>query len=1096
MNREPPIIPDPNFSTEQKSNLKFSKKQLAGLLILLIALPLIVFVAQKNQEYRSQAKQINNEPIRGLPGDLWADTVIGKRDFTEISPREIVPYKINSPGGVAIDRSVSPGRMYVWDSGNNRILGVDLGTCYGTNGPCNANIVIGQPSGNDYGGCNQDSSFQNYPNRKNASASTLCGTWEGTHTTLEDKSFVSMYVDNQGNLYVPDARNHRVLKYNSPFTTDTIADDFWGQNDFTGNECNITGNTETGYYPPPTNMSLCFFGYGLGSGVTLDQAGNMWVADGGNNRVLRFSKNPQTGVINKTADLVLGQDNFQTSHHGSTSERLYGPMALRFAPNGDLYVVDNGNLRIMKYRAPFTTGMAGTSMLTGAFTYPSGIEIDPQGRGFWVFDTTSNIIKLWRYDGTYTSIMADTLNNGGGSFGFDTLNNLLESTYVYGQNVNRHDPSGNYELARGLFSPPIGYNLTSSRRLEHPAWVGLAVTNSQLVVVDKRLLFWNNPANLVNGIPPDGHVGTANPNEIPDPEFFTVEADQNNHIFAIKGDDIHIYNAPLTTNAQPIKIISNSLPVLGTSDRVGIQSSRSLAATSNGNFLYVSRPQFHQVFRIRNPLATQPQVDMILGQDSVDNIYCNRDPNDPRNQDPWATGPDNDELNTLCYPGAIALDRQENLYISDHFIEVAGNKRLLLFQNLPQNNQQAIFGPNATKEFPRIAYNQATFEPAFNNQNQMVIGYNPYSQKRFLDYYLNPTLRNPSNPSDPAYAIPDGRLKDFYGWPVAMQFDNSNNLYAYDANRGQVRIYKTPILVPNQNRLTPTPGPTPIPNPTLTPGPTPIPIYKKYFRHGVVESIGTKSWYRDCELTTQNEPNYRLCTTWKGPIDLTNLRGVGDESYTSFENKSYINSFGKWDLIKTMIPANNTTNKYEQKCIFKPSGDIDCSPGGWTNRPFPQNYPVAEGGYSNYFYTKNGAQTFRESYINSIGDKSWYRECEMGPSGPDFSRCSETMAGPFDLSNLRGIGQERYFDMTAFTYERNTGSGPEQIVQQQLTSRNDAANNLTKAYYRECKIETNGSLTCPNSFNELHLGNLSQQVSSPISGISGYIYTHTQFPIP
>ena len=63
--------------------------------------------------------------------NLWADQVIGQRDFTEINPNEIVPDKVFNASGIAVDYSVSnPGRAYVWDSNNNRILGIDLAACY------------------------------------------------------------------------------------------------------------------------------------------------------------------------------------------------------------------------------------------------------------------------------------------------------------------------------------------------------------------------------------------------------------------------------------------------------------------------------------------------------------------------------------------------------------------------------------------------------------------------------------------------------------------------------------------------------------------------------------------------------------------------------------------------------------------------------------------------------------------------------------------------------------------------------------------------------------------------------------------------------
>ncbi|MYB75820.1 MAG: hypothetical protein F4X83_01700, partial [Chloroflexi bacterium] len=84
--------------------------------------------------------------VRGVPGDLWADVIIGQPDFSQITDDQVVPYKVFNPGGVIVDRSVSPGRAYIWDAGNSRILGVDLSKCYAGSGPCSADIVLGQPS--------------------------------------------------------------------------------------------------------------------------------------------------------------------------------------------------------------------------------------------------------------------------------------------------------------------------------------------------------------------------------------------------------------------------------------------------------------------------------------------------------------------------------------------------------------------------------------------------------------------------------------------------------------------------------------------------------------------------------------------------------------------------------------------------------------------------------------------------------------------------------------------------------------------------------------------------------------------------------------
>ena len=85
--------------------------------------------------------------VRGLEGDLWADIILGKIDFSEIATNRVVPFKLFNPGGILVDRSTEPGKAYIWDSGNSRILGLDLAECYEGAGPmCRLELVIGQPS--------------------------------------------------------------------------------------------------------------------------------------------------------------------------------------------------------------------------------------------------------------------------------------------------------------------------------------------------------------------------------------------------------------------------------------------------------------------------------------------------------------------------------------------------------------------------------------------------------------------------------------------------------------------------------------------------------------------------------------------------------------------------------------------------------------------------------------------------------------------------------------------------------------------------------------------------------------------------------------
>ena len=195
----------------------------------------------------------------------------------------------------------------------------------------------------------------------------------------------------------------------------------------------------------------------------------------------------------------------------------------------------------------------------------------------------------------------------------------------------------------------------------------------------------------------------------------------------------------------------DSFPVLGTETK--LQFGRrmfGITPTRDGEFLWISDTDNHRVVRIRNPL-TEPIVDVILGQETSDGDKCNRH----ERIDPWDynhAALTNPTANMLCFPGDLSVDRMGNLWLSDHSLELSGNHRLLMFSGslFPDNNRAVIFAPSATKIFvthgntdskltvssyeeaeimdsPYFGqYRAATFEPAFDSQNRMVVGFNMY----------------------------------------------------------------------------------------------------------------------------------------------------------------------------------------------------------------------------------------------------------------------------------------------------------------------------------------------------------------------------------
>jgi hypothetical protein len=162
------------------------------------------------------------QPVRGQPGDLWADVVLGKSDngipnsaFGQIQINEATALSAFNMGGQTVD--ATNGICYVWDSGNNRILGFNINGLTpfqntAENQPgLTPTILLGQPDF-FHTGCNHDSNWQNYPTPPSASASCLCSDDYFQFSIAESGTGVNMAVDPQGNLYVPDYFNNRPLR--------------------------------------------------------------------------------------------------------------------------------------------------------------------------------------------------------------------------------------------------------------------------------------------------------------------------------------------------------------------------------------------------------------------------------------------------------------------------------------------------------------------------------------------------------------------------------------------------------------------------------------------------------------------------------------------------------------------------------------------------------------------------------------------------------------------------------------------------------------------------------------------------------------------
>ena len=228
-----------------------------------------------------------NNRVLALSSPLTSSTaefsgrVLGQVSFVHNGVDLVDGEGYSTPWGIALDRSISPNRLYIVDSQNSRVLGYANVTALNPLNPADA--VFGQPD-----------LFSYYPNQFDSTNSNA-----PTASTLAFPT--AAVVDSSGNLFVADTGNSRVLVFPNPLAGGAadgfVASVVIGQNgsftagqhgDFTSAGCPAT----------PSAVTLC-----VPNGLALDGAGNLYVVDAGYNRVLEFSSPASTPTLVK----VFGQ---------------------------------------------------------------------------------------------------------------------------------------------------------------------------------------------------------------------------------------------------------------------------------------------------------------------------------------------------------------------------------------------------------------------------------------------------------------------------------------------------------------------------------------------------------------------------------------------------------------------------------------------------------------------------------------------------------------------------------------------------------------------------------------------------------------------
>lgn len=249
---------------------------------------------------------------------------------------------LNSPSGIAIDAA---GNVYISDTNNHRIrkvapngiittvAGTGVGGFNGDGGPATA-AKLDTPIGLaiDLNGDLIIADTGNHRLRKLRPSAGIISAFVGgfgsspNNVPASEVRFnfpTSVAVDRENNIYVSDTGNHQVRKLTSSGGTTIV----------------ISGPGFRGDGGPAIEANVTAPG-----GLTLDEAGNLYIADQGNHRIRKLAG----GIINTVAGAEhVGQSTANDNGGVATSLWLNNPAGVAIDPAGNLFVADTGNHRIV-----------------------------------------------------------------------------------------------------------------------------------------------------------------------------------------------------------------------------------------------------------------------------------------------------------------------------------------------------------------------------------------------------------------------------------------------------------------------------------------------------------------------------------------------------------------------------------------------------------------------------------------------------------------------------------------------------------------------------------------------------------------------------
>ena len=287
--------------------------------------------------------------------------------------------ELSSPEGVAPDKA---GNLLIADAGNDRVrvVAAKAGTFYGQ----------AMAAGHIY---------------TIAGDGTPAFSGDGGPAASAELSFPEdVVVDGAGDLLIADAGNNRVRMVAAKTGT------FYGQAMIAGDIYTVAGNGTVAYFGDSGPATHAELGMGFPSGLALDAAGSVLIADNGNNRVRVVAARAGTfyGRAMAAGHIYTiagdGTPGFAGDGGPATGAELNGPGGLALDAAGSVLIADNGNnrVRVVAARAGTFYGRAmaaghiytiagdGTPGFAGDGGPATGAELN--GPGGLALDAAGNVL--------------------------------------------------------------------------------------------------------------------------------------------------------------------------------------------------------------------------------------------------------------------------------------------------------------------------------------------------------------------------------------------------------------------------------------------------------------------------------------------------------------------------------------------------------------------------------------------------------------------------------------------------------------------------------------------------------------------------------